>query len=320
MIGSHLGPGREFDRIRALAARWKDRARGIGDDCAFLEAGGETLAVSVDLSIEEVHFRRAWLTPVEIGYRAAAAALSDLAAVAAEPMAMLLSFGVPAGEPEATLLALGDGAGDAAADAGAVIVGGDLSTSDRLVIDVVVIGRANATVRRAGAKPGDRIVVSGALGAPLAALEAWQAGRQPAPEARWRFARPPMRHGLARFLESHRARAMIDVSDGLAGDLAHLLAAGGVGARVDVGRIPLHAAAREAALLAGEPPWRFAARGGEEYELLAALPPDVTDADLAAAPVPLTAIGVIEAEPGLRAEADGRAVALPGGFDHFTVG
>ncbi len=86
-----LGPGAEFDRIRAMAARWGARARGLGDDCAFLEAGGERLAVSLDLSVEGVHFTREWLTPVEIGYRAAAAALSDLAAVAAEPFALLLA-------------------------------------------------------------------------------------------------------------------------------------------------------------------------------------------------------------------------------------
>jgi thiamine-monophosphate kinase len=312
-----LGPGREFDRIRAMAARWKDRARGLGDDCAFVESGGERLAVSVDLSVEDVHFRRAWLTPAEIGYRAAAAALSDLAAVAAEPMALLLSVGVPADEAEMTLLGIADGVGDAAGDAGALIVGGDLSTSAKLIVDVVVIGRASAEVRRSGAKPGDRIVVSGALGGPLAALGAWQAGREPAPEARARFARPPTRHTTARFLESHRARAMIDISDGLAADLGHLLAASGVGARVDVTRIPVLAAAREAAAREGESAWRFAARSGEEYELLAAMPPEAGDEVLAAAPVPLTVIGTIEAEPGLRAFDDAGEVTLPGGFDHF---
>ena len=90
-----LGQGVEFDRIRSLAALWGQRARGLGDDCAFLEAGGERLALSVDLSIEGVHFRREWLAPAEIGYRAAAAALSDLAAVAAEPLALLLAVGLP---------------------------------------------------------------------------------------------------------------------------------------------------------------------------------------------------------------------------------
>ncbi len=312
-----LGAGGEFDRIRALAARWQDRARGLGDDCAFIEAGGARLAVSLDLSIEDVHFRRAWLTPQEIGYRAAAAALSDLAACACEPVAMLLGFGVPEGESEATTLALGDGAAQAAADAGAIIVGGDLTRSEKLVVDCCVIGRAPAPVRRAGARPGDRLVVTGSFGGPLAALTAWEAGAEPDAEARARFAHPSPRHDAARFLAHHRARAMLDVSDGLAADLGHLLAAGEVGASLTVDHIPVLASARAAAEQAGEPAWRFAARSGEEYELLAALPPDVTDDDLAKAPVALTVIGVVDAEAGVRATFEGRAVSLPGGHDHF---
>ena len=312
-----LGPGREFDRIRAMAARWQSRAHELGDDCAILEVGGDRIAVSIDVSVENVHFRRDWMSPAEIGYRAAASALSDLAAVAAEPMALLLTIGAPPDEPEDTFTGLADGVGDAAGDAGAVIVGGDMSKADQLLVDVCVIGRASAMVSRRGAKPGDRLVLSGALGGPLAALTAWQAGKQPSPEARARFVKPAPRHAVGRFLEAHRARAMIDLSDGLASDLGHLLAASGVGARVDVEKIPVHREARAAAAEMKEPAWRFAARSGEEYELLAALPPEVTDEELAAAPVPLTVIGTIEAEPGLRAMEQGAAVTLPLGYDHF---
>ena len=110
---------------------------------------------------------------------------------------------------------------------------------------------------------------------------------------------------------------MIDLSDGLASDLGHLLTAGGVGAQLDVESIPVHRAARAAAESAGEPPWLFAARSGEEYELIAALPPEVSDVDLAGAPVPVTVIGTVEGEPGLRASAQGRAITLPSGYDHF---
>jgi len=315
-----LGPGAEFDRIRALAARWGARARGLGDDCAFLEAGGERIAVSVDLSVEGVHFTRRWLTAAEIGYRAAAAALSDLAAVAAEPLALLLAVGVPAGEPEATLTALGDGVADAAADCGAAIVGGDLSRADQLVVDCCVIGRATAAVRRRGAKPGDALVVTGTLGGPLAALLAWREGREPDPAARERFARPPSRHAAARFLAAHRAHAMIDVSDGLAGDLGHLLAASGVGATVAVERLPVHPAAAAAADRAGEPAWRLAARSGEEYELLAAVPADAVQEILAQCPAPVTVIGACDDETGLRATEHGAAARLPGGYDHFAAG
>jgi thiamine-monophosphate kinase len=314
-----LGPGREFDRIRAMAERWRERARGLGDDCAFVETGGATLAISVDLSVEGVHFRRDWLTAPEIGYRAAAAALSDLAAVAAEPVALLLALVIPE-EAEEAADGIADGVGEAAADAGAVIVGGDLSSGDRLVVDCCVLGRARHPVRRRGARPGDRLVVTGALGGPLAALTAWRAGREPDADARRRFVRPEPRHAAARWLAEHGAHAMIDVSDGLTSDLGHLAAASGVGARVEVERLPVHASVRAAAATLGEPPWRVAARSGEEYELLAALPAEVTDAALAGSPVPLTVIGGVEAGPGVRAVESRREVLLPAGWDHFSSG
>jgi thiamine-monophosphate kinase len=316
-LDTPLGPGAEFDRIRAMAARWGERARGLGDDCAFIEAGGERLAVSLDLSVEGVHFTREWLAPVEIGYRAAAAALSDLAAVAAEPIALLLALAVPANEPEGTIAQLADGVADAAADCGAAIVGGDLSRAGGIVIDCCVIGRAAAAVRRRGAKPGDRLIVTGSLGGPLAALLEWRAGREPPPSARERFARPASRHAAARFLAAHRARAMIDISDGLAGDLRHLLAASGVGATLEVERLPVLPAAAEVAARLGEQAWSLAARSGEEYELLAAVPPEAADQAVAECPVPATVIGTVEAEPGLRATERGAAVQLRDGFDHF---
>ena len=312
-----LGPGGEFDRIRALAALWKDRARGLGDDCAILEVGAERIALSVDMSVEGVHFRRDWLTPAEIGYRAAASALSDLAAVAAEPLALLLAVAMPADEPESTLLELGQGVGDAVSAAGAVVVGGDLSRGDRLTLDCCVVGRASAPVRRAGARPGDLLVVTGALGGPLAALTAWRRGVDPPSAARERFVHPPPRHMAARYLAGLGAHAMIDISDGFAADLGQLLVASGVGARVDVDRLPVHPDAAAAALAAGESAWSFAARSGEEYELVAALPAGLSPNALAAAPAKVTVIGVVEAELGLRAMDRGVAVRLAGGWDHF---
>ena len=317
-LSTPLGPGREFDRIRTMAERWKFLAKGLGDDCAFIEVGGATLAVSIDISVEGVHFRRDWLSPQEIGYRAAAAALSDLAAVAAEPAALLLALGAGETEPEATLYAVADGVGEAVRHAGALIIGGDLTRAPQLVVDCCVLGRCDAPVRRSGARPGDVLVVTGSLGGPLAALAAWQAGREPSPDARHRFARPEPRHLAAAYLARLGARAMIDLSDGLGGDLHHLLAASGVGARLEVDRIPVHPAAAREAQLAGEPPWAFATRSGEEYELLAALPAGTTDAVLRAAPVPLAVIGTVEAEPGARAFLHRVPVEMPRGFDHFA--
>lgn len=316
-LHQRLGPGREFDRIRTLAERWKDRARAIGDDCAFVEAGGATLAISVDMSVENVHFRREWMTAQEIGYRAAAAALSDLAAVAAVPRALLWSCAIPRSEPDETLFALGDGVAAAAAEAGAVIVGGDLSAGTTITMDFCVIGAADAPVRRSGARAGDRLVVTGQLGGPLAALEAWRGGERPDPAALERFLRPAPRHEAARFLASLGARAMIDVSDGLASDLSHLVAASGAGARINVAAIPVHPAARSPAARSGEAAWRFAARSGEEYELIAALPASVDPEALARGPVPVTEIGTVEAEAGIRAFDGTAEVTLPVGHDHF---
>lgn len=317
-LSTPLGPGREFDRIRRMAERWRFLARDLGDDCAFLPVGGTTLAVSIDLAVEDVHFRRAWLTPQEIGYRCATAALSDLAAVAAEPMALLLALGASEREPESSLAAVADGVGEAVRHAGAVIVGGDLTRAPQLVVDCCVVGRCAVPVRRSGARPGDVLVVTGCLGGPAAALAAWQAGREPDPDARHRFARPEARHAAAQYLAQLGARAMIDLSDGLGSDLHHLLAASGVGARIDVERVPVHGAATREAQRSGEPAWTMAVRSGEEYELLAALPPGVTDAVLRAAPVPLSVVGDVEAEPGLRAFQRRLPVSLPAGFDHFA--
>lgn len=317
-LATPLGPGREFDRIRKMAGRWRSVARGLGDDCAFLETGDVQLAISIDLSIEDVHFRRAWLSPHEIGFRAAAAALSDLAAVAAEPLAVLLALGASEKEPESTLHAVADGVGEAVRHAGAAIVGGDLTRAPVLVVDCCVIGRTSAPVRRSGARPGNVLVVTGSLGGPRAALAAWQAGREPSPDARHRFARPEARHGAAKYLASLGARAMIDLSDGLGGDLLHLLAASGVGVRLEVDKVPVHTAAQREAQLAGEPAWAFAVRGGEDYELLAALPAGVTEEVLRAAPVPVTVIGAVEEGRGVRAFFHGVPVELPGGFDHYA--
>jgi thiamine-monophosphate kinase len=150
------------------------------------------------------------------------------------------------------------------------------------------------------------------------ALRSWQAGRPPSVASRERFVRPPSRHAAARYLAAHGARAMIDLSDGLASDLGHLLAAGGVGATVTAERIPAHPEVADAAT-AEEPAWSIAAASGEEYELLAALPPATGEEALSSGPVPMTVIGVVEAEPGLRATLHGRPVRLPAGWDHFRT-
>jgi thiamine-monophosphate kinase len=314
MRGGHtpLGPGGEFDRIRGIWRRLGERAAPAGDDCALVRLGDEQFAVGTDLSMEGVHFRAGWLRPHEIGWRAAAASLSDLAAMAAEPLGVLVSLAVSGEWPEEFVSDLMEGVGEAAAAAGAAVWGGDLIRGDRLAIDVVVVGRAPRPVRRAGARPGDGLWVTGALGGPQAALEAWERRAEPDAEARERFTRPVPRIREALWLRDRGARAMLDVSDGLLADAGHLAAASGVRCTIEAERAPVHRAADrpDQALV-----------GGEEYELLVAMPPE-GEAQLAAAfdaafGEPLTRVGRVEQGDGVRLLRAGTPAEPPAGFEHF---
>lgn len=312
-----LGPGREFDRIRAIAAALGQAARGLGDDCAELELGAGVPLISTDSSVEDVHFRRAWLTPEEIGWRAATAALSDLAAMGATAAGLVAAVTVPSGEPESTLTAIMRGVGDAATAAGAPVLGGDLSRGPSLALTITVVGTSPRPVRRSGAGPGDQLWVTGRLGGPRAALEAWQAGQAPSAEARARFAAPEARFAAGRALAALGATAMIDLSDGLAADAAHLAAASGVTLEVDLASLPLHPA------VPGTPDAavQFAAGSGEEYELLCTLPAACDAAAVAAAVAGTgtvaTRIGAVrEGPPHVALRLGGTTLAIPG-FDHF---
>ena len=305
-----LGPGPEFDLVRALLARWGERARGIGDDAAFVDVPeGERLVVSVDASIENVHFRHDWITPREIGFRATAAALSDLAACAALPIGVLVTLALPrVWLPHA--LELGDGIGDAVRESGTHVLGGDLSGGSELGISVTVLGHAGSPLRRDAAHAGDQLYLTGRLGGPLAAIQAWERAEQPAPEARARFAHPEPRIREARWLAEHGAHAAIDISDGLLGDAAQLAHASEMRAIIELDSLRT---------VAGVLPVD-AAKSGEEYELLVAAPPRLdVSAFERAFQLPLTPIGRVErGPPEVHALVHGRRVAASGGFSHFS--
>ncbi len=313
MTEIRLGSGPEFDRIRSIARHLGEHAAGLGDDCAFIEAGGEILALSTDVSVEGVHFRREWLSLEEIGWRAAAAALSDLAAVGATPIGVLAAVTVPAGAEPAVTDALMTGVGGATGSVGGVVLGGDLSRGEAIALAITVVGRARRVTHRRGAEPGDGLWVTGDLGAARAGVNAWRSGRVPAAAARTRFAKPSPRIDAGRWLTEHGAKAMLDLSDGLAGDAGHLAAASMVGLKIELERLPVHPAVLAEANAAGEPPAAFAAQGGEDYELLAAMPAGFGGTDRFA----LTRIGEITAGSGVALLLDGRAVALTG-YDHFA--
>jgi len=306
-----LGPGAEFDAVRALLAQWGPRARGIGDDGAVLDVPtGSKLVVSTDTTVEHVHFRREWLTPEEIGWRATMAALSDLAAMAAAPLGVLLALTVPAAWRE-VLPQLAHGIGEATAHTDVPIVGGDVTDGDRLALAITVLGHAAHPLARSGASAGDTIYVTGRLGGPGAALAAWLRGASPVPAHRVRFAHPEARIAPALWCARHGATAAIDISDGLAGDLAHIAAASGVGCEVDLDRLPvLEGVARREALASGE-----------EYELLVTAPTlDVAAFAAAHSGLTLTAIGAVVAGPAglLRWTEAGHEVEPTKAYNHFA--
>jgi thiamine-monophosphate kinase len=305
-----LGPGAEFDLVRAMVSQWGNRARGIGDDAAVLTApAGEQLVLSTDTSLDEVHFRREWLSAEEIGWRAATAALSDLAAMAAKPLGILIAIVLPRQSID-DLGALAEGIAAAASACGAPIVGGDLTSGERLTITVSVAGSTATPLRRSGARPGDTLWLTGQLGGPALAVAAWREGRQPTPEARSRFVRPLPRIREAQWLASAGATAGIDISDGLGGDAAHLAAASGVRITIDADAIPLAPGADVST----------AQRSGEEYELLVTTrTPFDAGAFQRDFSLSLTRIGTVEkGDAGVDLLIGGERVASPGGYDHFS--
>lgn len=309
-----LGPGGEFDAIEAALARWGTLAIGVGDDCAVLDVpSGEKLVMSLDTALEDVHFRRAWLTPQEIGYRATTAAMSDLAAMAATPLGVAAALSLP-DSWRGDFLHLCDGIGDAVRCANTRIVGGDLTRGASLSITVTAIGHATAPMSRQGARAGDALWVTGRLGGPLLALRAWERGDAPHAEHRARFVRPAARFDEARWLAAHGATAGMDVSDGVVAEASHLAAAGRVRIVLDLDRLPVLTGATV----------DDAARSGEEYELVVTAPADL---DAMAFErrfgIPLTRIGVVEERaPGLSAletRRRGERVTPPRGHDHLPA-
>jgi len=317
MTAIPLGAGGEFDRVRAIAAALGAAAGRIGDDTAVIAEGEGTLVVSVDASVEGVHFRRDWLSFEEIGWRAAASAMSDLAAAAATPIGLVTAVVVPHGAGPDDLVNVMRGIGNAAASLNAKVFGGDLSSGTEWTIAITVFGRAIHPMSRVGAVAGDGVWVTGALGGAAAALNAWRSGIAPEPGAREVFAHPVPRIAAAQWLAARGATAMMDLSDGVGGDAEHLAAASGVRLHIDLDRLPMHAAVAAAARRTGEEPELFAAAVGEDYELLFTLPSgfDPVKEHAHEAGIALTKIGTVELGVGVHATLRG-AVRVIKGFRH----
>ncbi len=304
-------PQGEFELIeaftRALPLRGEGVLLGPGDDAALLRPPpGQELVATVDAVEEGVHFD-ARFTPAEIGWKALAVNLSDLAAMGARPLWALVALGVPQGAAPARLAGVARGLGACARRFGIAVVGGNVTRAPSLSLTVTVVGAAPAgrALRRQGARPGDAVLVSGTLGEAALGLEPGAA-----PALRRRQRRPTPRLGLGLALAPF-ATAAIDVSDGLVQDLGHLCHASRVGASVRLAELPLSPAYRRAT--AGRPdPWAPALAGGEDYELCVTVPVRRVRAALEAARAEGTRLTVI----GTITSARGVQVARPGGGHH----
>jgi thiamine-monophosphate kinase len=305
---------------------------GIGDDAAVVASPGPTLLLTTDTLLEGIHFRRATTPLRDLGAKALAVNISDIAAMGGEPRYALLALAAPSSLEVAEIDALYDGLEEVARQHGVALVGGDTCAAPAgIVLGLTVVGGVDGEpVRRSGARPGDAILVTGALGASAAGLAALERGPGAAPPEHVAAASRAHRRPVPRVAEgrsiraSGAATAMIDLSDGLATDLSHIGHESGVGAVVRLAAVPVAGAARAVAAALGADPLAWAVSGGEDYELLFTAGADraaaLAQAVAAATGTPVSIIGEIRPPAeGIRfLGADGRPVAVRPGFDHFA--
>lgn len=273
---SRLGEFGLIERLRRRLPSGHGVRIGIGDDAAWIENPKGSSLITADMLIEGVHFNLKWTSPFDLGFKSLAVNLSDIAAMGGTPAYAVLSLGFPSGFPIEKIDDFYRGVYSIAGETGVSVVGGDLSAAELLTISVAVIGHPPLRpIRRAGARLGDDIYVTGTLGDAALALELLKQGSRRARQKAAapllsRHHRPMPRTELGIMLGKKRlVSAMIDVSDGLVQDLGHVCKASRIGAVIERGELPLSAAYRKAAGGAGD---RHALSGGEDYELLFCAP------------------------------------------------
>jgi thiamine-monophosphate kinase len=301
-------------------------------------AGGAT-ATSVDALVDGVHFRRQHATLAQIGHKALATALSDLAAMGAEPGEAYVVLGIPDDLDEDGCIELLDGMAALATATGTDIAGGDVSRAAELFLAITVVGHASdpdSFLTRDGARPGDALVLTGEIGGAAAGLALLD---NPRPDADFAFSgvtdgqkarvgmvrrqlEPAPRLGAGQALARAGATAMIDLSDGLGGDALHLAAGSDAGLEIEAATLPLAPGLAEVAAAAGRGPLAFAATGGEDYELLASIPADrieqAADAVREAEGVELTRIGEVVSGEGVEIRLPGGERLEAAGFDQLA--
>lgn len=287
---------------------------GPGDDAAIVATPDRQVVASTDLLVEGSHFRREWSGPYDLGRKAAAQNLADVAAMGAVPTALLVGLGIPGDVEVSWVMSLADGLRDECAPLGASVVGGDVVRSDSVTLAVTALGdlQGRAPVLRSGARPGDAVVLAGQVGWAAAGLAVLRRGfRSPASlvEAH-RRPTPPYRAGpdLARA----GATAMVDVSDGLLADLGHVADTSGVAIVLDRSAFTVPEPMADVASALHTDPYEWILSGGDDNALAATLPAGT------ALPDGVAVIGRVE--PGEGVHVEGGAPAGGGGHDHFSGG
>jgi thiamine-monophosphate kinase len=315
------------ERLPAPGARVR---LGSGDDAAITVPGGAT-AISVDALVDGVHFRRSLASPAQIGHKALAAALSDLAAMGAGAGEAYVVLGVPPDLDEDGCIELLDGLLALASATGTSLVGGDVTRAAELFLAITVVGHAptpESLVSRAGARPGDVLVLTDEIGGAAAGLwlldDLAPESQLPADSGaglRARQLEPQPRLGAGKALAEAGATAMIDLSDGLGGDALHLAQHSKVALRIEAGAVPRSVGADEVAVAAGHDPWRLLS-GGEDYELLASIPGGRLERAMRtvheAEGIALTQIGEVVAGGGVEIRLPDGRLLEPTGFDQLA--
>ncbi len=309
----------ELGLIKRLAKRLPlddDRVvAGIGDDAAVIKAKGNKFSLfTIDTLIENIHFTLDTLSPYQIGWKSLAANLSDIAAMGGLPQYALVSLGLKPGTSIKFVDSLYRGLKTLAGKYGVSIVGGDtVQSPHQLTITIALSGEVERKhlVLRSGARVGDRILVTGDLGASAAhRLQGRYLPCQPRVEE------------AATIVKKFRPTSMLDLSDGLAGDLRRICEAGKVGANIRLDKIPISRRTHKIARELGQDPLRLALEGGEDYELLFTLPGREVDKFISGMKFPLSLIGEITGKKGeiLLVDEDGRSYPLKaGGYEHFAA-